>query len=181
MDFLKRVGLILLIAIGVSAGLYLLARTSTPASLVGQRAKNIEFFTLDGQRKSLSQLHSQPVLINFWRGDCPPCLQELPSMEQFATDHPELTVWLVCLDSSRDQIEDTVETALRGTTFDHAEIRYCGEDRLNLKQLYKDYAITGIPRTLLVDGNGIIQADLLGARSASELQQELVKAGLLKE
>ncbi len=180
MEFLKRLGVIVLIALAVSAVLYLATRHTVPTSLTGQQAKNFDFYNLDGQRRALWDLRGKPVLVNFWRSDCKPCIEELPVLDGIAGECPELVVWLVSLDTSRDAIEDGLRLALGDGELQHAEVRYCGEDRYNLRQLYRDYAIEGIPRTLLLDGERIIKADLLGAHTAVELRQELAKAGLVE-
>lgn len=45
----------------------------------------------------LSTLPPKLTIINFWRSDCPPCLRELPLLNRFATEHPEIRVVTIAL------------------------------------------------------------------------------------
>ncbi len=45
----------------------------------------------------LSTLPPKPTLINFWRSDCPPCLRELPLLNRYAAEHPEIRVVTIAL------------------------------------------------------------------------------------
>ena len=57
--------------------------------------------TLDGSRfVELAKL-GQPLLINFWGVDCPPCIAELPALAEFANQQPAWTVVLVSTDSAQ--------------------------------------------------------------------------------
>jgi len=57
--------------------------------------------TLAGDRFVRASKLSGPVLVNFWGCYCPPCVEELPRLQAFATAHPNWTVLLVCTDAPR--------------------------------------------------------------------------------
>lgn len=48
----------------------------------GQTAPEFSFKNQSGKELPLSQLRGKVVLVNFWGTFCPPCLDELPSMQQ---------------------------------------------------------------------------------------------------
>lgn len=48
-------------------------------------------------------LFSQPILVNFWSKDCPPCIHELPRLQKFAQQNPQWQVILVNTDQSTRQ------------------------------------------------------------------------------
>jgi peroxiredoxin len=48
-----------------------------------ERAPEITMKRLDGKKASLSDYRGKWVFLNFWATWCPPCLQEMPEMEQF--------------------------------------------------------------------------------------------------
>jgi len=45
----------------------------------------------------LSTLAPKPTLINFWRSDCTPCLRELPLLNRYASEHPEIRIITIAL------------------------------------------------------------------------------------
>lgn len=52
----------------------------------------------------LSRLPAQATLVNFWRSDCPPCLRELPLLNRFAAEHPEIRVISIALQKPSDTL-----------------------------------------------------------------------------
>ncbi len=61
-------------SIGCSSG-------SGPA-VQGELAPEFSFKDQSGKELSLSQFRGKVVLVNFWGTFCPPCIDELPSMQQ---------------------------------------------------------------------------------------------------
>jgi len=51
--------------------------------------------TLDARQVSLEELRGRPVILNFWYAGCPPCRQEMPLLQEFADQHPDVTLLLV--------------------------------------------------------------------------------------
>ena len=45
----------------------------------------------------LSSLAPKATVINFWRSDCPPCLRELPLLNRYAAEHPDLRIITIAL------------------------------------------------------------------------------------
>lgn len=70
----------------VFAGVAMIASfccSSSPGPAVqGESAPEFTFKNQSGKELSLSQLRGKVVLVNFWGTFCPPCLDELPSMQQ---------------------------------------------------------------------------------------------------
>ncbi|ABE50173.1 TlpA family protein disulfide reductase [Methylobacillus flagellatus] len=56
--------------------------------------------TLDGTRFVELRQVAKPVLVNFWGVDCPPCVAELPMLDQFAVERPDWSVLLVNTDGA---------------------------------------------------------------------------------
>ncbi|MCB5183854.1 TlpA family protein disulfide reductase [Methylobacillus gramineus] len=56
--------------------------------------------TLDGSRFVDLRHTPKPALVNFWGVDCPPCIHELPALDQFAARHSTWSVWLVNTDAA---------------------------------------------------------------------------------
>ena len=48
----------------------------------GRRAPDFEAFDLDGTPKRLSDYRGKVLLVNVWATWCPPCQEEMPSMQR---------------------------------------------------------------------------------------------------
>ncbi len=48
------------------------------------QAADFALTRLDGATVNLADYAGRPVFINLWRTDCPPCVRELPAMQEFA-------------------------------------------------------------------------------------------------
>lgn len=81
------------------------------AALAGEAFKPLDFElpTLDGQRFfRLSEVRGKALVINFWDTECPPCIREMPLLEQAARAHPEAVFIGVTL-SPKQQASDFLE------------------------------------------------------------------------
>ena len=61
----------------------------------GSVAPDFSFRDRSGAEHSLSQLRGKVVLLNFWATWCPPCVEEMPSMQQLQRrmeKHPFVTL-----------------------------------------------------------------------------------------
>lgn len=48
---------------------------------------NASMQTLDGATLTMRKFHGRPLLLNFWATWCPPCVEELPLLNQFYAQH----------------------------------------------------------------------------------------------
>jgi thiol-disulfide isomerase/thioredoxin len=101
--------------------------------------------TLDGGTTRLSDQRGRWVVLNFWATWCAPCVAEMPVLQQVADDYPETVTLLgVNMREERAAVADFIEA--------HA-IRYLilinpGD------QMLLDYAVMGLPQTLIIDPAG---------------------------
>jgi peroxiredoxin len=58
---------------------------AVPLALQNRDAPDFELPDASGKRWSLRSLRGRPVLLNFWATWCPPCVDEVPSIEDLAT------------------------------------------------------------------------------------------------
>lgn len=69
---------------------------------VGDAAPAFDLEALDGsQRVSIASLRGRPVLLNFWATWCPPCVEELPSLQALSERYAErgVAVYAISVDS----------------------------------------------------------------------------------
>ena len=50
-----------------------------------KKIENIEFIKSEGQKVSLNNYKSNPIIINFWATWCAPCKKEMPSLDKLKT------------------------------------------------------------------------------------------------
>lgn len=131
---------------------------------VGTAAPDFSARTLDGTPVSLDGLRGQVVLLNVWATWCPPCREEMPSMERLYRElGPEgLRIVAVSIDAAQGETDPTrrpggdVGAFARemGLTFD------IWHDPAGLVQ--RTYRTTGVPESFLIDRNGTIIKKQIG-------------------
>ena len=125
-------------------------------------------FTLQdvsGKNVRLADLKGRVVLVEFWATWCPPCRDEIPSIERLHTQYGAkgLTVLAVALDEGAwDEVKAFIAeqkityTVLKGT-----------------EDVSAKYMVRLIPATFLIDKQGLIKKQYLGGGSDESLEQEI--------
>lgn len=106
----------------------------------------------------LADYRGKIVLVNFWASWCAPCIQELPSLQEFHREHPEYPVLAVSVDKS----EDAYKRFLVQRHVDFVTVRDPDESAA------MKYATTGWPETFIVDRQGKIRRRFIGATDWSD-------------
>lgn len=132
---------------------------------VGSRAPGFSAYLLDGTPTSLEELRGEVVLLNIWATWCPPCREEMPSMQRLYEElGPEgLRIVAVSIDAPRGKVDsggrpggDIAGFARRmGLTFD---IWHDPSGRIQ-----QTYRTLGVPESFVLDREGFIVKKVLGA------------------
>lgn len=161
----------------VAGVLLLLAATlvacgdSEPSGLSGVNEGNLASdFTLealDGSEVSPSEYRGNVVLINFWATWCPPCRAEIPDIEGAyrARKDDGLVVLGVDVEESREAVAPFVEAM--GMTYP-VLLDESG-------QVLKMYRAIGLPMSLILDQDGVIQVRHMGALTGAQLEDYLTQ------
>jgi peroxiredoxin len=77
-----------------------------PAALQGRDAPDFTLPDASGRKVSLSSQKGHPVAVNFWATWCPPCVEEVPSLESMATtlEGTDMRLLAVSVDDGWDPI-----------------------------------------------------------------------------
>ena len=130
----------------------------------GARAPVFEVPNLQGEPVSLEDHRGKIVLVNIWATWCPPCREEMPSMQRLYEEFQgeDFEILAVSVDAPTGQRGpdgrvggDVVEfTESMGLTFPilHDESG----------KLQYTYQTTGLPESFLLDRNGVIQRRIAG-------------------
>jgi peroxiredoxin len=121
---------------------------------VGKPAPDFSLVDRQGKTWTLSELKGQVVFVNFWATWCPPCVEEMPSMQRLYTMLPQDKFkMLAVLNSDDPALADTFAKKF-GITIPILD------DRKNI--VGPKYGLTGVPETFIVDKQGVIREKFIG-------------------
>lgn len=145
----------LLIAVAIYISFVVFACEKKPVGLViGEPAPDFSLVDTKGKTWRLSELKGQVVFINFWATWCPPCLQELPSMQKLYTVLPKDKFKMLAV-LNNDKLPPAQFIAnQKGVTM---PILDDSDNQAGFK-----YALTGLPETFIVDKQGILREKFIG-------------------
>jgi peroxiredoxin len=125
-----------------------------PAALQNREAPDFELPDATGKKWSLRSLRGRPVLLNFWATWCPPCVDEVPSIEDLARSvGSDAVVLAVSLDEDWDALKRFFP---RGTPLPVL---------LDLsKEVPKKYGTEKYPETYLIDSKGQVRHYFINTR-----------------
>ncbi len=130
------------------------AREEKPA-LEGNAAPDFTLNNLAGQEVKLADLRGKVVLVNFWATWCPPCREEIPSMERLNKAMAGKPFQMLAI-----SIDEGGKGAVEGF-FNKAGVAL--PTLLDPGQKTgKRYGITGVPETFIVDKKGVILKKVVG-------------------
>ena len=119
--------------------------------------KPVPDFTLsdaEGKSWNLSELRGKVVFINFWATWCPPCRQEMPSMQALYTTMPPSKFAMLTILSKDDPNRAKNMARKMGYTF---PVLNDPDSKTET-----DYGITGVPETFIVGPDGILKEKIIG-------------------
>ncbi|MDH3328338.1 MAG: TlpA family protein disulfide reductase [Desulfobulbaceae bacterium] len=121
---------------------------------VGNPAPDFTLVDRTGKNWTLSELTGQVVFINFWATWCPPCREEMPSMQRLYTKLPtDKFKMLAILNRDAPSMADLfVKKA--GATMPILD------DQSNT--VGSQYGLTGLPETYIIDKQGVLREKFIG-------------------
>jgi peroxiredoxin len=168
MPLQQRVLLLVGAALVMAAALALLFQVGIPAPssdapVLNAPAPDFAAFTLQGERRQLSALRGQTVIINFWATWCGPCLVEMPILQSIHETHTNVHILAVNLGESEAIMREWAQTA--GLTYD---LLVDKEQAIAAR-----YQLRGQPSTYVIAPDGIITHIYYGPVNAQALAAAL--------
>jgi cytochrome c biogenesis protein CcmG, thiol:disulfide interchange protein DsbE len=158
-------GVVALVLMFIALGL---ANTFATPPLDGQPAPEITLNLYGGGGFTLSQMHGQVVVINFWASWCAPCADEAPDLERAWQTYKDQGVQFVGVD-----YVDAEQNALE--YIEKYGITYPNGADIGTR-ISDAYHIAGVPETFIVDRMGNVVFYAARPIRYDELAAEIEKA-----
>ncbi len=118
---------------------------------------------LDGKTYKLSDYRGKWVVVNYWATWCPPCLEEIPELEVFYSNHKNSDA--VVLGIALERIKnDRLKAFVEQQFMSYPVLKASPEARPPLG------SVPGLPTTYLVDPKGEIVAKQVGGVTREALE-----------
>lgn len=129
-----------------------------PAFLDGRPAPDFELPDSQGRKISLGGQKGHPVMLNFWATWCPPCTEEMPSMEKLAAGvaGSDVRILAVSVDEGWDEVRRFFATGTRLGVLHDAS-----------KEVPKRYGTEKYPETFFIDAAGRVRHYFINKRDWS--------------
>lgn len=121
---------------------------------VGEPAPDFTLVDMKGKSWTLSDLKGRVVFINFWATWCPPCREEMPSMQQLYDLLPKDQFTMLAVLNKDDPLLAVSFAEKLGLTMPILN------DRANVAG--QKYGLTGLPETYVVDKQGVLREKFIG-------------------
>ncbi len=117
-------------------------------------APDFTFTDLSGVTQRLSDLRGKVVVLNFWFIDCPPCIAEMPALNNLVSRNAGENV--VFLGLALDQAA-ALRSFVTKRQFDYRIVP-------DTRGVWTDYGVRAAPTHIVIDANGQITTTLTGTK-----------------
>ena len=121
----------------------------------GQPAPNFTLTDMEGAEVSLDGLRGKVVIVNFWATWCPPCREEMPSMEKLHQQFKDQGLVILAVNVEKDR------AALKNFLQQHGySFPVLHDSKSAVQNLYKVFRF---PESFIIDRNGQVVQKVIGA------------------
>lgn len=118
---------------------------------------------LNGDSASFSDYYGKKIILNFWATWCGPCVGEMPAFQRLAEEYPDDLV-ILAVNCSEDQ--STVDKFIRENNYTFPIVM---DEEGYIQSMFG--GITSIPLTAIIDEEGYIVTNHLGASDADTMYE----------
>ena len=140
----------------------------------GDSAPDFKLINLSAETVQLSDLAGRAVVLNFWATWCPPCRREMPLLDELQKMYGDkgLSVIGLNINEASERVKSYVDSAkVSYPIWVDAPSGTPGFDRT--QDIFSSYGAVGLPTTLFIDREGVIQRIYVGELSRGFLQNQV--------
>lgn len=144
------------VAVLLFTSLSSLSCRKNPGPQAGDPAPGFSLPDLEGDMVSLSDLKGRVVVLNYWATWCPPCVNEMPSLQRLhdALEEKGLSVVAISVDERFEDIERFVENFGLSFTILH-------DEGAKVSRAYQTFKY---PETYIIGRDGLVKSKVVGDR-----------------
>jgi len=138
----------------------------------GNRAYDFALLDREGNEITLSSLQGKVVFLNFWASWCGPCKAEMPHIQKVYEEYKEKDVVILAVNITASE-----KNGIEGVN------SFLEENKFTFPVLYDkdgavatEYKVTSIPKTYIINKDGIIVNSIVGALSEERIKEQLEAA-----
>jgi len=136
---------------------------------ISDNTKNWKVYDLQGNEHLFLELNQKPVFLNLWATWCPPCIAELPSIQELHKDYGDKISFILLSNESPDVVKAFAEK--KG---------YSKLDFYYSNTTPSDFASQSIPTTFVISTEGKVVINKKGAARWSSGKMENLLNSLIQ-
>jgi len=152
-SFTKWFFIFCLCVIGALILPYCAKKPKEPAS-----APDFTLQTVEGQEVTLSGLRGKVVLLDFWATWCGPCKESIPHLTQLYKNYQDKGFELIGMSMDKSGEVEMVRRFVKSMDILYPII-------MTPEDVARNYKITGLPTTVLIDKEGKVREKIVGFNS----------------
>lgn len=165
------VAFISVVALVLGLNLFLFFDADDGPDLAGQAAPTFELPVMESdETRALEKYRGQVVLLDFWATTCPPCLDQIPTLDSLANDPQwadRVEVFFINVDPDTEKRNERIDEFLE-------DVDPSMDVLMDDGRVQDDYGAWTIPTLVVVDADGTIVDISQGIHDETKLR-ELIK------
>ncbi len=163
---MRKYNTLVIAVLVVVLAIMILGRLRNTDAWEGKRAPDFTLRDLAGNTVSLSDFGDRVVMLNFWSAACPPCREEMPDMQTVFDELQEQGFEIVAVNVN--DRPDVAERFLSDNGYTFTVVKDDG-------QVSSAYEVQFIPKTFIIDREGIVRHMSVGAITEQELRDLVLR------
>ncbi|MCI0365923.1 MAG: redoxin domain-containing protein [Phycisphaerales bacterium] len=142
---------------------------SQQQELVGKPAPDFTGLDLEGKPVSLADYRGRVVMLDFWATWCGPCVQAIPHIQKLADKFADKPVTVLGMNRDQPGSESRVKKFLEKKKITFRQVMPQDADEAGEgESIAEKYFVQGIPCSVLIDQQGIVQSVHVGFMPGAE-------------